>query len=102
MPRFLSFGLTPAGLYAADSSPVVPDQAVARALKQKYVALTNSWVNSIVFTPAEQAAMQNGKQWEAVMNAGPDDPLAKKIMAAGEPSYEALRSYYPDRVLDRT
>ena len=36
------------------------------------------------------------------MDAGPDDPLAKKIMATGEPSYEAMSSYYPGRVLDRT
>lgn len=29
----------------------------------KYVALTNSWVDGAVFTPAEQAAMQRGKTW---------------------------------------
>src|SRR5205823_2823609 len=47
-------------------------------------------------------SMQSGKQWEALMTKGPDDPLAKKIIAAGEPSFEALASYYPGKVLDRT
>jgi len=72
-----------------------------RASKQKYVALTDSWVSSIEFTPAEQAAMLAGKKWESLMTAGPDDPLAKRILAAGEPSYAALSSYYPGKILDR-
>ena len=31
-----------------------------------------------------------------------DDSLARKILAAGEPSYAALASCYPGKVLDRT
>jgi hypothetical protein len=46
--------------------------------------------------------MRAGKKWEAIMTAGPDDPLAKKILAAGEPSFDALSSYYPGKILDRT
>jgi hypothetical protein len=87
---------------AADRGPTITDPAQARAFKQKYVALTDSWIASVDFTPAELAAMKNGKKWEAIMTAGPDDPLAKKILAAGEPSYEALSSYYPGKILDRT
>ena len=102
MSRFLSLALIVSCLYAADPPTLVTDQAVARTFKQKYVALTNSWVDGTVFTPAEQAAMQTGKKWEEIMNAGPDDPLAKKIIAAGEPSFGAMRSYYPGKILDRT
>ena len=87
---------------AADRGTIITDPAQSRAFKQKYVALTDSWVASIEFTPAEQAAMQAGKKWEALMTAGPDDPLAKKILAAGEPSYDALSSSYPGKILDRT
>ncbi len=71
-------------------------------IKQKYVALTDSWVQSIEFTPAELAAMRDGKKWEAQMTAGPDDPLAKRILAAGEPSFDVVSSYYPGKILDRT
>ncbi len=102
MFRFLSLALIAACLPAAEPPPLITDQAVAKALKQKYVALTDSWVPGTVFTPAEQAAMKAGKQWEKTMTAGPDDPIAKKIMAAGEPSYQAMLSYYPGKVLDRT
>jgi len=87
---------------AAERGTIITDPAQSRAFKQKYVALTDSWVAAIEFTPAEQAAMQAGKKWEALMTAGPDDPLAKKILAAGEPSYEALSAYYPGKILDRT
>jgi hypothetical protein len=102
MFRFITITVIAACLHAADTQPVITDQAQAKALKQKYVALTNSWVKDIEFTPAEQAAMQAGKQWEDLMKMGPDDPLAKKIIAAGEPSFAAMLSYYPGRVLDRT
>ncbi len=81
---------------------IITDPATARARKQKFVALTDSWAQDIEFTPAEQAAMQAGKRWEGLMTKGPDDPLAKKILAAGEPSYAALCSYYPGKILDRT
>src|SRR5438094_3834909 len=87
---------------AADRGAIITDPAAARAFKQKYVALTDSWVKSIDFTPAEAAAMRAGKKWEPLMTAGPDDPLAKKILAAGEPSYDAVSSYYPGKILDRT
>jgi len=82
-----------AGANAADSGAIITDPAQSRAFKQKYVALTDSWVKGVEFTPAEEAAMRAGKKWEPVMTAGPDDPLAKKILAAGEPSYDALSSY---------
>ncbi len=37
------------------------------------------------------------------MKKGPDDPLGKKILAAGDPSFDALASYYPRvQILDRT
>ena len=39
---------------------------------------------------------------EDVMKRGPDDPLAKKIIAAGEPSWDALTAVYPGKILDRT
>ena len=87
---------------AADRASLITDPAHSRAFKQKYVALTDSWVASVEFTPAEVAGMEAGKKWEALMTAGPDDPLAKKILAAGEPSYDALSSYYPGKILDRT
>ena len=46
--------------------------------------------------------MRAGKKWDLLMTAGPDDPLATKILAAGEPSYDAVSSYYPGKILDRT
>jgi hypothetical protein len=46
--------------------------------------------------------MQAGTKWEPVMMQGPDDPLGKRILAAGEPSFHALTSYYPGKILDRT
>ena len=64
--------------------------------------LTDSWIRDIEFTPAETAAMERGKQWEPLMLQGPDDPLGKKILAAGEPSYDALAALYPGKILDRT
>ena len=44
---------------AADRGAIITDPAHARAFKQKYVELTDSWVKPIEFTPAEQAAMQS-------------------------------------------
>ena len=102
MTRSCIFLLLIASANAADRGTIMTDPAQSRAFKQKYVALTDSWVASIEFTRAEQAAMQAGKKWEGLMTAGPDDPLAKKILAAGEPSYDALSSYYPGKILDRT
>src|SRR6266849_4453681 len=82
------------------SSAMAADDA--RALKQKYVALTDSWAREMTFTPAETQAMEAGKRWESLMTTGLDDPLAKKILAAGEPSFASVSSYYPGKVLDRT
>ena len=86
----------------AEKNQPVLDPAKARALKAKYVQLTDSWIKGIEFTPAEEQAMRSGKQWEPLMTKGPDDPLAKKVLAAGEPSYEALAALYPGKILDRT
>src|SRR6516225_1684164 len=87
---------------AADRKTIIQDPAVSRAVKDRYLALTDSWVREIEFTPGEIAAMEAGKQWEAVMRQGPDDPLGKRILAVGEPSFDALTSYYPGKILDRT
>ncbi len=84
--------------FAAD----ITDPVVARAFKDKYVAMTDAWADDVQFTPAELAAMRDGKKWESLMWRGPDDPLANKIIAAGEPSYKAMASYYPGKILDRT
>ncbi|HJZ99852.1 MAG TPA: hypothetical protein VKE70_25260 [Candidatus Solibacter sp.] len=87
---------------AADRNTIVQDPAVSKAIKEKYVALVDSWVRGIEYTPAEAAAMEAGKKLEPVLMAGPDDPVAKKILAAGEPSFDALAAVYPGKILDRT
>ncbi len=87
---------------AADRATIVQDPAVSKAIKDRYVALTDSWARAVEFTPAETAAMAAGKQWEPLMMNGPDDPLAKRVLAAGEPSFDALAALYPGRILDRT
>jgi hypothetical protein len=46
--------------------------------------------------------MREGKAREEIMDKGPDDPLGKKIRAAGEPSFDALAAVYPGKILDRT
>src|SRR2546423_5115772 len=86
----------------ADRAPLISDPAESRAFKQKYVRLTDSWVQGIEFTAAEESAMRAGKKWEPLMTKGRDDPLARKIIAAGEPSYDALASYYPGNIIDLT
>src|SRR5260370_38966362 len=87
---------------AIDRGAIITDPAAARAFKQKYVALTDYWVKSVEFTAAEADSMRAGEKWEPLMTAGPDDPLAKKILASGEPSYDAASSYYPGKIRDRT
>ncbi len=87
---------------AADRKTAITDPALASAFKERYLALTDSWVREIEFTSAETAAMEAGKQWEAAMRQGPDDPMGKRILAAGEPTFDALASYYPGKILDRT
>src|SRR6202023_3342408 len=89
--------LTSVGFAASLSDP-----ATARAFKEKYIATTDAWVNEVEFTPAEKAAMQAGKKWEELLWNGPDDPLSKRIMAAGGPSFDAMAADYPGKILDRT
>jgi hypothetical protein len=78
------------------------DPTAAAAIKEGYLALVDSWARVAEFTPAEMAAMEAGKKWEPLMMQGPDDPLGKRILAAGEPSFDALASLYPGKILDRT
>jgi hypothetical protein len=87
-------------LHAAD--PAITDPATARAFKNKFAAMANSWADDVEFTEAEQRAMREGKKWEELMWTGPDDPLASKVLAAGEPSFEAMAALYPGKILDRT
>ncbi|HET8549453.1 MAG TPA: hypothetical protein VFL57_15680 [Bryobacteraceae bacterium] len=89
-------------LARAERHAAVNDPQLARALKDKYVGLTDGWVKAVQFTPAELDAMKAGRKWEALMTRGPDDPLAKRIQAAGEPSFDAMASHYPGKILDRT
>ncbi|HTM51693.1 MAG TPA: hypothetical protein VL285_23525 [Bryobacteraceae bacterium] len=101
MKRFWTLLFVAVSARGADRA-VITDPAQSQALKRRYVALTDSWIKDIEFTPAERAAMQSGKKWEAEMTAGPDDPLARRILAAGEPSFDALTALYPGKILDRT
>jgi hypothetical protein len=71
-------------------------------LRRKYLALTEGWTKGVVFTKAEREAMERGRQWEQLLWDGLDDPVAKKILAGGEPSFAALDQYYPGKILDRT
>src|SRR5689334_13252467 len=87
---------------AADRNTIVQDPAVSKAIKERYVALVDSWVRGIEYTPAEAAAMDAGRKIEPQLMNGPDDPIGKKILAAGEPSFDALASVYPGKILDRT
>jgi hypothetical protein len=102
MTRFAILVLSLALASAANRNTIIQDPGVSKAFKERYIALTDSWVKGIEFAPAELAAMEAGKKWEALMMQGPDDPLGKKILAAGEPSFQALASYYPGKILDRT
>jgi hypothetical protein len=85
----------------AQSPTPIRDVRTAEQLRRRYVELTDSWAK-VRFTDAEQAAMRQGKQWESIMTKGPDDPLARRVLAAGEPTYAALASLYPGKILDRT
>ena len=87
---------------AADLASITSNAARGREFKDRYVALTESWLEGIEYTPRELAAMRDGKEHEAEMTQGPDDPLAKRILASGEPSYKALAAAYPGKILDRT
>src|SRR5690348_15737020 len=103
--RMKRFGLLLAFLAcasAADRNTIVQDPAVSKAIKERYVALVDSWVRGIEYTTAEAAAMDAGRKIEPQLMNGPDDPIGKKILAAGEPSFDALASVYPGKILDRT
>lgn len=77
-------------------------QTADQELRKKYVALTEGWTHGVIFTKAEREAMERGRQWETLMREGLDDPVAKKILRAGEPSFATLDAYYPGKILDRT
>jgi len=87
--------------WAAPAGRVIQDQATAARLERDYLRLTDSWVEGVTFQRAERQAMERGRRWESLMTRGLDDPLARKILAAGEPSFQALASSYPGKVLDR-
>jgi hypothetical protein len=86
---------------AAGQKPIT-DPAAARGFKNKFAAMAASWANDIEFTAAEQAAMRAGKESEPLMMKGPADPLSAKVLAAGEPSFDAMAALYPGKILDRT
>ena len=87
---------------AADRNTVIQNPDESRAFKDRYIALSDSWMKDTEFTKAELAAMEAGKKLEPLLMNGPDDPLGKKILSAGEPSFEALSAVYPGKILDRT
>jgi hypothetical protein len=71
-------------------------------IKDRYLALTSGWAEGVQFTAAERAAMEHGRQYEKEMMEGLDDPLAKRVLALGEPSWETVARFYPAKLLDRT
>ena len=70
-------------------------------LRRRYLDLTHGWAREAVFTRAEAEAMEKGKQYEDAMYHSLDDVLARKTLAAGEPSWESLTQWYPGKILDR-
>src|ERR1051325_7591168 len=102
MQRILLFVLLTECAFAADRQHPIEDLDTANALRQRYLTLTDSWAQDVEFTASEKAAMEAGKKWEPLMMKGPDDPLGKKILAAGDASFESVASYYPGKILDRT
>jgi hypothetical protein len=86
----------------ATPEDVIRDETEAGRVKQQFLAVTDGWAREVVFKKSETEAMARGRAWEDLMMTGLDDPLARKILAAGEPSYDALTSYYPGKILDRT
>lgn len=71
-------------------------------LRHKFAAMTRAWAEESILTAAERDAMLRGKQYEDQMWEGLDDPLGRKAMAAGEPSFASVSAFYPGKVLDRT
>jgi hypothetical protein len=94
--------LVAVAVFAADPRAPITDPAAARAFKNKFAAMADSWADGVEFTEAEQRAMRDGKNWEALMMTGPDDPLSNRVLAAGEPSFDAMAALYPGKILDRT
>ena len=88
-------------LAAVCAAAIIFAQEQAEQIQRRYVELVRSWAD-VRFTEAELRSMSAGKQWEPLMTKGPDDPLASKILAAGEPTFESLAAYYPGKILDRT
>lgn len=83
-------------------APRALQENVDAPLRHKYLALTRGWARQAVLTAAERQAMERGRPHERRMTEGMDDPLAREILASGEPSFEAFASRYPGKVLDRT
>ncbi len=91
----MSARLAPLLLFAASCS--AQDE-----LRHKFVKMTKGWAEEAVLSQSERRAMQDGRRYEDLMWEGLDDPLAKKALAAGEPSFQSMSAYYPGKVLDRT
>lgn len=87
---------------ATAPAPGRTQEDVSAALRQKYLALTRGWARDAVLSPSEARAVDAGRQRERLMTEGLDDPLAQEILGRGEPSFDALASAYPGKVLDRT
>ena len=91
-----------AAIASEAQAPKPANNTDSNSLRERYLALTRGWAEQAVFTPAEQRAMEQGRERESLMASGLDDPLAKEVLAKGEPSYEALAAMYPGKILDRT
>src|SRR4051812_11578282 len=104
MPRFLGWGLIGVLLIAGSAAGAAPATrpTTAAVLRNRYVDLVKSWAKDVQFTKGEESAMRAGKGVEELMTRGPDDPLARRIIAATEPSWDALAAVYPGKILDRT
>jgi hypothetical protein len=76
--------------------------AEARALKDKFAALTNSWAKRIQFTDRETAAMRSGKQWEPLMTKGPTTRSQRRSSPRASHPTMFFAPYYPGKILDRT
>ncbi len=103
--KLLFFGFLFACLVACSMAVVsgsAQEEPKADSLRRKYLEITEGWTHGAAFKQEEQQAMTAGRQWESLMTAGLDDPLAKKVVAAGEPSFATLATFYPGKILDRT
>lgn len=87
---------------AAQTSLGSAQQDAAKALKDRYFALTRGWAQEAVFTAAEERAMEEGRKREELMINSMNDALADEVLAKGEPSFAALAALYPGKILDRT